>query len=92
VRFVWDETKADDNERLHGVTFEEAQEAFRDSNALEERDGLHDETEPRYWLIGLSTRRLLLVVFSAPDEQTIRIISARKASPVLKRAYERQKG
>ena len=91
MQFIWDETKAKDNERDHGVAFEEAKEAFRDPHALEECDGMHDEKEPRFWLIGLSSRRLLLVVFSTPDDETIRIISVRKAAPTLKRAYEKQK-
>ena len=56
MRFDWDPDKNELNIRRHGVSFEEAQEAFFDSNALEEYDEKHSTTkEPRFNLVGLSS-------------------------------------
>ena len=45
----------------HGVSFEEAETAFADENALL-ADPEHSETEDRFVLLGLSTPIRLLVV------------------------------
>jgi len=36
MRFEWDEAKAASNLKIHGVSFNEAVEAFFDPNAVEE--------------------------------------------------------
>ena len=88
MRFDWDPDKNELNIRNHGVSFEEAQEAFFDPNALEEYDEEHSTaTEPRFNLLGLSPRRLLVVVFIEIETETIRIISARKAGPQQRKTY-----
>jgi uncharacterized DUF497 family protein len=86
-QFEWDSRKDAENRRKHGVSFEEAKTVFADEFALLLDDPDHSATEDRFVLLGLSaTFRVVLVVhtYREPDD-TIRIISARKATK-----YERQ--
>ena len=87
VVFVWDVEKAADNRRIHKVSFETACEAFFDpflrvsdaSRNFEARDGL----------IGMDkTGHLLFVVHIEQEEESIRIISARKATSKERKFYE----
>jgi uncharacterized protein len=87
MRFEWDPAKAQRNQRDHDITFEEAQEAFFDSNAVDNYDADHSTRETRYNLIGMSSRRLLFVVYSEPAADVIRVISARKADRKHQRIY-----
>lgn len=87
VRFEWDPAKAQENRRKHDVSFEEAVECFEDWLAMI----LEDVATPdRMILIGLSrSSRLILTVFvEKHDGETIRIISARKATRKERRRYE----
>jgi uncharacterized DUF497 family protein len=72
------------------VTFEEAIEAFFDPYAIDDYDADHSVYEHRYNLIGLSSRRLLFVVYTEPEEGLIHLISARKASKRHQGIYEEQ--
>ena len=84
--FVWDPDKAARNLRDHKVSFEEAVPVFDDDNAIEEPDP--DPDEDRFKRLGrTATGRMLVVVFTEPEEDTIRIISARKAKKHEERAY-----
>ncbi len=86
MEFEWDETKARSNRLKHGVTFNEAEQAFDDQNAVEILDETNSESEVRYQIIALSPLRLLFVAFTVRGE-TIRIISARKANAEQTRIY-----
>ena len=82
--------KAAENERKHGVSFEEASLAFSDEWAIEEFDEAHsDDGEHRYVLIGLAEYDLLRVVYTVRDK--IRIISLEKARPYEERAYDKNR-
>ena len=84
--FIWDDAKARSNLAKHGVSFKEAAIVFADPLALAVEDGGHAE---RMILIGRSTSdRLLLTVFIEQDNETIRIISARRATSHERRHYE----
>jgi len=74
--------KAALNERKHGVSFEDAQSVFSDDRARLIGDPDHSENEDRFVLLGLSgSLRLLVVVHSyRAESNTIRIVSARKAT------------
>lgn len=89
VRFAWDETKARMNIRKHGVSFEEAATVFADENARLKHDPDHSEEESRFILLGFSARLRILVVCHAcwENEEVIRIISARKATPAEHKQY-----
>ena len=78
--FEWDDVKADDNKKKHGVSFAEATTAFADPNAIELLDTESADKEERWILVGASVKtRVLLVVYAEGDEDYIRIISARRA-------------
>jgi uncharacterized DUF497 family protein len=86
VRFTWDPRKAASNARKHGVTFAEAATVFADPLALSVEDALDPA---RALLIGISARmRILVAVHTEIDEDTIRIISARRATSLERRHYE----
>lgn len=87
MRFEWDPDKAKRNLLSHKVSFEEAIEAFFDPNAVDDFDELHSNQETRYNLIGMSSRRLLFIVYSEPAIDTVRIISARKADRKHEKIY-----
>jgi uncharacterized protein len=74
------------NVRKHGVSFEEAASVFADPLAL----AVEDAVDPgRTVLIGMSERlRVLLTVYTDIDQDTIRIISARRATSHERRHYE----
>jgi uncharacterized DUF497 family protein len=85
---VWDPAKALLNEQKHGVNFEEAATVFRDPLLLVQPDVEHSQVEERWIALGMSARQLLLVVIHTESDQTIRIISARRAEPKERRQYE----
>ena len=89
MRFEWDDAKAVANLERHGVSFGEATEVFYDPNALEDYDVKHSAEEARFVIIGLSSRRLLYVVFAERAADRVRIISARKAGRAKQEIYER---
>lgn len=77
----WDERKNGENQRKHGLSFEEAQELFASGvDYLEIFDELHSESEDRFIAIGPIAGGLVLVVWTDRDDEVIRIISARWAT------------
>lgn len=86
--FEWDSTKATKNIKIHGVSFDEASTAFKDTLSLTIYDPLHSDEEDRQILIGNSYKNRLLVIVHAERKDKIRIISARKATKNEKRQYE----
>ena len=89
MKFEWDDEKAQTNLEKHGVSFGEATEVFYDPNALEDYDAEHSEEETRFFIIGLSSRRLLYVIYAERMNDVVRIISARKADKAEQESYER---
>ncbi len=89
VTFSWDDRKERENQRKHGVSFEEATTAFADENARLKHDPDHSRDEDRFILLGFSAKLRLLVVVHAyrQDDKEIRIISARKAVPKERKQY-----
>ncbi|MEW5746021.1 MAG: BrnT family toxin [Nitrospirota bacterium] len=88
LSFEWDPAKAKKNIKVHGVTFDEASTAFKDTLSLTIYDPLHSEDEHRQILIGTSYQNRLLVVVHAERGDSIRIISARKATKYERNQYE----
>jgi len=89
VRFEWDDEKAISNLEKHGVSFGEATEVFYDPNALEDYDPQHSNEEKRFFIIGMSSRRLLYVIYAERTGDVVRIISARRADKAERENYER---
>ena len=91
MRFEWDDDKASDNEGRHGVSFHEAAEVFMDPNVIEFYDEDHSTPgEQRLKAIGLSSRRLLFVVFVEISDDCHRIIHARVADGKMEQLYVNQ--
>ena len=88
-RFEWEIEKAQLNAAKHGVTFEEARQAFDDPHAVEVFDEAHSIDEARYQLIGLSGHCLLFVIFTMRGARQ-RIIHARKATKSMEQFYVEQ--
>lgn len=90
LRFLWDPRKAAANVRKHGVGFGEATTVFDDPLSVTIGDPDHSTDEPRFLLLGLSNRRRFLVVAHLERGESIRIISARRATRRERRAYEEE--
>jgi len=92
LRFEWDEAKNAENQRKHGVSFEEAESVFYDERALLIDDPDEISGEDRSVLLGMSgALRILLVCHCFRErEAVIRIISARKADRSERADYERR--
>ncbi|MEW6388242.1 MAG: BrnT family toxin [Thermodesulfobacteriota bacterium] len=88
ILFEWDPNKARENLKIHGVSFDEAGTAFRDALSLTIYDPLHSEEEDRFVLLGKSHKDRLLVVVHTLRGDSIRMISARRASKKERKQYE----
>ena len=88
MRFEWDPRKAAENLAKHGVSFEEAATVFRDFLSATGADPDHSFDEERFVTFGVSTDGRLLAIAHTEGDDTIRIISARPATPNERRIYE----
>ena len=80
LRFEWSLKKAAINLRKHRVSFDEAATVF-EGRHQRVYDIEHSGTEDREIALGFSVRlRLLVVVIYEQEDETIRIISARRAN------------
>ena len=91
--FEWDPAKAASNLRKHGVGFDLACEVFEDPHSLSMLDDEHSEFEERWIGMGFSRKGRLLVVChtdvpTGEGTSSVRIISARLATPNERRQYE----
>ena len=80
VQYEWDNGKAAENLRKHGVDFADAIAALEDANRLEEIDTRFPYGEERVQVIGTARSNVLFVIVTLRDEDGCRIISARKAT------------
>lgn len=87
-RFEWSRMKAAKNQLKHGIRFPEAATVFFDPRNLTIADEDHSTDEQRYTVIGQSIRDNTLLVVHVERDESIRIISARKATRRERRDYE----
>lgn len=88
LTFEWDENKNRINQRKHGISFEEAQNVFYDERAILFDDPDHSEEEERFLIIGNTDDKICIVSHCYKDcKNTIRLISARKATQKEKAIY-----
>jgi uncharacterized DUF497 family protein len=93
MAFEWDAGKAKANLAKHGVSFEEASEAVEDPFAVEMYDVEHSTaTEDRFHVVGVSSKGRLIVVVITRRDETVRIISARKATDGEAQDYAEARG
>ena len=90
--FEWDEEKNRLNLKKHKLDFETAALVFGDDDRLIFYDENHSEEEDRYITIG-SINGCVVVLFVVYTEQddTVRLISARKANNAERRLYYAEK-
>ena len=84
--------KAEANAGKHGVSFDEAVTVFLDANALDGPDLQHSMAELRFLRMGRAADgRVLMVAYTlrrSGDAETIRLISARRASCHERATYD----
>ena len=83
-----DAKKAQANRATHGIDFEEALTVFRDPLARIFDDEAHSQIERREIVIGHSVKQRLILVWFTVRQSRIRIISARRATPLERKDYE----
>ena len=87
IKFVWDRRKLKTNLAKHGISFEQAAEAFFDP-FIKIVDASRNQ-EIRGAIIGMDKQwNLLFVVHIAFENDQIRLISARKVTRSEKSFYE----
>lgn len=87
MKFEWDERKNKSNITKHGFDFADAYRIFN-LPIFVYVDEREDYSEDRYIGIGLLDKRVVVVVYTEPEEQTVRIISLRKALSQERKRYE----
>lgn len=88
--FDWDEGNLLKNWEKHGVTYLEAEQVFFNEPLILEDDVRHSQDEPRWYGLGSTdTKRLLMVVFTIRSDQ-IRVISARDMNRKERAIYEKE--
>ncbi len=79
MQYEWNEQKAVTNIAKHGIDFADAATALEDEAAVTIADEFADEE--RFITIGMDALGcLLVVIYTWRGEETIRLISARKAT------------
>ncbi|MGH8138133.1 MAG: BrnT family toxin [Steroidobacteraceae bacterium] len=89
IEFEWDDAKARNNVRKHGVKFDDATTAFYDALSVTIPDPDHSVDESRFLLIGMTLTGRLVVVSHTDRGRRIRIISARRANRRERASYEK---
>lgn len=87
MQFVWDRTKAAANLRKHRISFQEASTVLHDPLSTTFPDPT-SEGEQRFVTIGTSALGHLLAVAHTERGDTIRLISARRATRRERGFYE----
>jgi uncharacterized protein len=79
MNVTWDPAKNRENQRKHGISFDDAKAVFQDPDRIEVLDD-RDYGEERWVAIGTMGKIVALVVYTERNSG-IRLISARKADP-----------
>lgn len=87
MRLTWDEYKNQTNIAKHGLDFADAHSVF-DHPLLVKLDDRMEYNEERWIGIGLLETRIVVIVFSEPEEDMVRVISLRKATSSERKRYE----
>ena len=94
MKFEWDKAKETLNKQKHGISFEQAAYVFADPWALNRYDDEHSVDEERWVILGKSINEvILIVVHTFKNDQgieTVRIISARKATKQEQQSYQQR--
>ena len=88
MKYIWDDEKNNINIKKHGIDFADVTEMF-DYPMLAGLDTREDYSEDRWIGIGMLRNIVAVIVFTEINENTIRIISARKATKKERGKYEK---
>jgi len=93
--FEWDDKKAEQNFKKHGISFYEATTCFDDEKIFMHHDVSHSGAEDRYFAIARSAAdKILALVFTVRrnenGEKIYRIISTRNASKKERKIHSGQ--
>ena len=88
IKIVWSARKNRLNTGKHKIDFDEAKSIFDDPLQISVSDPDHSFDERRYITIGMSDRNRLLIVAHTFENDTIRIITARKPNRRERKDYE----
>lgn len=90
MKYEWDPLKEKVNLKKHGISFQQAKEALQCNVVVVLKEDF-DSGEERYVYLGMCKKlNILVVVVAYSDENTTRIISARKANKKERKFYETQ--
>lgn len=87
MHFEWDERKRQANIRKHGLDFQDACRMFQ-LPMLVALDDREDYSEERWIGVGVLNTRVVVVVYTERNGDTIRIISLMKATSHERIKYE----
>ena len=87
MQFEWDLEKDRQNQRSHGVSFDEASTVFGDPLAVTIDDPDHSIDEHRLLTTGNSNRQRIIIVAHTDRDERIRIIGAREVTAAERRDY-----
>ena len=90
MRFRWDETKRQSNLKKHGFDFKDAASVFA-GKVVTVEDTRYDYGEERFATLASLQGRIVLIIHTE-QEDTIRIISMRKATKYEEQTYYQQIG
>ncbi len=88
MEIKWNRQKAEANFRKHKIRFSDAESVLFDPMALTIEDQILDQ-EKRFLSVGSDAFGRLLVIVYTYYGDTIRLISARKATPKERKYYEK---
>jgi hypothetical protein len=89
MKFIWDRRKNEANIKKHELDFADAYKVF-EFPMLVGLDDREEYGEDRWVGVGLLESRVVVIVFTEPDENTTRIISFRKATTDESKRYEQE--
>ncbi len=88
MEIKWNPQKAEANFRKHKIRFSDAESVLFDPMTLTIEDQIIDQ-EQRFLSVGSDAFGRILVIVYAYHGETIRLISARKATPKERKYYEK---
>ena len=88
MNFEWDESKNKTNIDKRDLDFADAWQIF-DAPMLVDIDNREDYGEIRFIGLGFLKNFVVAIVFTEPDEQTIRVISLRRALKYEREQFEK---
>jgi len=90
VKFTWDESKRQSNLKKHGFDFKDAASVFA-GEVVTVEDTRYNYGEERFATLASLQSRIILIIHTEQDD-TIRIISMRKATNHEEQSYYQQLG